>query len=126
MKEVLSVFVKRLLKSLAAVTLMVFIMLAAEGRGSLVGALLLGYFTGGVFVGTMVYRTWRSAGLSADGAKRMMLWGLVLRLGTLFLVLFTAIHISVQVFSMTALGFLLFYGLSLLHLMQANADGKQD
>ena len=124
MKDFLSVFVKRLLRSLGIVTLMVALMLFSEGNGSLLGALFLGYFTGGIFVGTMVHRTWRSAALSVDGAKKQMLWGLVLRLGTLFAVLFTAIHISVQVFGVTALGFLLFYGLSLLHLIQGNIDGK--
>ena len=124
MREFLSVFAKRLLKSLGIVTLMVSLLLLSGGNGSLIGALLLGYFTGGIFVGTMVYRIWRSAGLSADGAKKQMLWGLVLRLGMLFVVLFTAIHISVQVFGVTVLGFLLFYGLSLVHLVQGNIDIK--
>lgn len=124
MREFLSVFAKRLLKSLGIVTLMVSLLLLSEGNGSLIGALLLGYFTGGIFVGTMVYRIWRSAGLSADGAKKQMLWGLVLRLGMLFIVLFTAVHISVQVFGVTVLGFLLFYGLSLVHLVQGNIDIK--
>ena len=124
MREFLSVFAKRLLKSLGIVTLMVSLLLLSGGNGGLIGALLLGYFTGGIFVGTMVYRIWRSAGLSADGAKKQMLWGLVLRLGMLFVVLFTAIHISVQVFGVTVLGFLLFYGLSLVHLVQGNIDIK--
>ncbi|MBQ3971007.1 MAG: hypothetical protein II687_02250 [Selenomonadaceae bacterium] len=124
MREFLSVFAKRLLKSLGIVTLMVSLLLLSGGNGSLIGALLLGYFTGGIFVGTMVYRIWRSAGLSADGAKKQMLWGLVLRLGMLFIVLFTAVHISVQVFGVTVLGFLLFYGLSLVHLVQGNIDIK--
>ena len=125
MREFLSVFAKRLLKSLGIVTLMVSLLLLSGGNGGLIGALLLGYFTGGIFVGTMVYRIWRSAGLSADGAKKQMLWGLVLRLGTLFIVLFTAIHISVQVFGVTVLGFLLFYALSLVHLIWGNIDMKQ-
>ena len=124
MKDFLSVLARRQVKSLGVVTLMVLVPLLSEGNGSLVGALFLGYFTGGIFVGTMVYRIWSSASLSADGAKRQMLWGLVLRLGTLFVVLFTAIHISVQVFGVTALGFLLFYGLFLLHLIRGNIDGK--
>lgn len=124
MREFLSVFAKRLLKSLGIVTLMVSLLLLSGGNGGLIGALLLGYFTGGIFVGTMVYRIWRSAGLSADGAKKQMLWGLVLRLGMLFIVLFTAVHISVQVFGVTVLGFLLFYGLSLVHLVQGNIDIK--
>ena len=124
MREFLSVFAKRLLKSLGIVTLMVSLLLLSGGNGSLIGALLLGYFTGGIFVGTMVYRIWRSSGLSADGAKKQMLWGLVLRLGMLFIVLFTAVHISVQVFGVTVLGFLLFYGLSLVHLVQGNIDIK--
>lgn len=124
MKEFFSVFVKRLLRSLAIVTVMVVLTLVAQGNGHLIGALFLGYFTGGIFVGTMAYRTWRSAGLSADGAKREMLWGLVLRLGALFIVLFAAIHISVQVFGVTALGFLLVYILSLLHMIRGNMERK--
>ena len=125
MREFLSVFAKRLLKSLGIVTLMVSLLLLSGGNGSLIGALLLGYFTGGIFVGTMVYRIWRSAGLSADGAKKQMLGGLVLRLGLLFIVLFTAVHISVQVYGVTVLGFLLFYGLSLVHLILGNIDIKR-
>lgn len=125
MKEFLSAFAKGLLKSLAVATLMVSIMLLSQDRGDLIGALLLGYVTGGIFVGTMAYRTWRSARFSADGAKRAMLWGLALRLGTLLAVLYTAIHISVQVFGVTVLGFLLFYGLAMAHMIQANADSKE-
>lgn len=124
MKDFFSVFAKRLGKSLAVATLMVSIVLLSQGNGGLVGALLLGYFTGGIFVGTMAYRTWRSAGLSAGRAKREMYWGLALRMGALLLVLFVAVHISVQVFSVTVLGFLLFYALAVLHLIRGNMEKK--
>ena len=49
-----------------------------------------------------------------------MLWGLMLRLTTIFVVLGAAARISVRVFAVTALGLLLGYGLALVHLIAAN------
>lgn len=128
MREFLLLVAKPLGIGLAACALMVFATLLARGEGGLIGALLLGYFTGAIYVWTLVYRTWRSAGLSAGGAKKQMLWGLVLRLSALFAVLFAAIHISVQVFSMTAFGFLLFYVLFMVFMAKAsrNRNGSGD
>ena len=120
MKEILLASVKGTLRCLAIVSLMVGSTLFAEGELALIGALFIGYFAAAVFLWTMVYRIWRSAGLGHPGAKREMLWGLALRFLVLFVVLFVAIHISVRVFAVAASGFLLCYFLFLAHLVIAN------
>lgn len=117
MKGILLASVKRMLKSLGVVTLMAVITLAANGRVDLIGALFIGYFAAAVYAWTMAYRIWRSAGLSASGAKREMLWGLVLRLAVLLVVLFAAVRISTEVFGMVVAGFWLFYLLFMVHLI---------
>ena len=80
MKEVLSVFMKRLIMGLGVITLAIGSMLAANGTVELIGALIIGFVTGLVFLGNMSMRLWKAASLSAGNAKRQMLWGLVLRL----------------------------------------------
>ncbi len=120
MKDVLLASVRSMLKSLGIVTMMVAITLFSSGEGRLLGALFIGYVTAATFLWTMIYRIWRVAESSSGNAKGQMLWGLALRLMVLFIVLFVAIHISVQVFSVTVAGFLLFYFLFMVHLVIAN------
>ena len=115
MKENLLAFLRNMLKSLGAVTLMIAVTLFSQGEGRLMGAVFIGYGTAAVYVWTMGYRIWRSAGLSVGSAKRQMLWGLLLRFVVLFAVLSVAIHISTKVFWATVSGFLIFYLLFLLH-----------
>ena len=120
MKEVLSVFMKRLIMGLGVITLAIGSMLAANGTVELIGALIIGFVTGLVFLGNMSMRLWKAASLSAGNAKRQMLWGLVLRLMVLFIVLFAAVQISTQVFSMVALGFVLCYAWALVLMIRMN------
>jgi len=120
MKEVLSVFMKRFIMGLGGITLAVGSMLVANGTAELIGALLIGFITGLVFLGNMSMRLWRSIHLSAGNAKRQMLWGLVLRLLVLFSVLFAAVQISTQVFSMVALGFVLCYAWAMILMIRMN------
>ena len=121
MKKVLPIFMKRLIMGLGVITLAVGSMLAASGQTELIGALIIGFITGLVFLGNMSMRLWRAAQLSAGNAKRQMLWGLVLRLLVLFIVLFAAVQISTQVFSIVALGFVLCYAWAMVLMIRMNS-----
>ena len=80
----------------------------------------MGYLAALVFVWNMAWRLWRIADAPAGGAKKQMLWGLLLRMTVLVAVLLTAVKISAQVFGVTVLGFLLCYGISLFLLVRMN------
>ena len=121
MKEVLSFFMKRFIIGLGVITFTVGSMLVANGQTELIGALIIGFMTGLVFLGNMSMRLWRAAGASAGNAKRQMLWGLVLRLLVLFIVLFAAVQISTQVFSIVALGFVLCYAWAMVLMIRMNS-----
>ena len=120
MKEVLPIFMKRLIMGLGVITLAVGSMLVANGQTELIGALIIGFMTGLVFLGNMSLRLWRAARADANHAKRQMLWGLVLRLLVLFIVLFAAVRISTQVFSIVALGFVLCYAWAMVLMIRMN------
>ncbi|MBR1696174.1 MAG: hypothetical protein IJ709_12415 [Selenomonas sp.] len=121
MKEVLPIFMKRLIMGLGVITLAVGSMLVANGQTELIGALIIGFMTGLVFLGNMSLRLWKAASLPVGGAKRQMLWGLVLRLMVLFIVLLAAVQISTQVFSIVALGFLLCYAWAMVLMIRMNS-----
>lgn len=123
MKQILSVFMKRLAIALALATLMIGSLLFARGEGMLIGALLLGYLAALVFVWNMAWRLWRLTYVR-DGGKRQMLWGMALRMLVLFLVLLVAVTISVPVFLVTALGFLVCYGMALFLFIHMNLGKK--
>ena len=120
MKKVLPIFMKRLIMGLGVITLAVGSMLVANGQTELIGALIIGFMTGLVFLGNMSLRLWKAASLPVGGAKRQMLWGLVLRLMVLFIVLLAAVRISTQVFSIVALGFLLCYAWAMVLMIRMN------
>ena len=121
MKEVLPIFMKRLIMGLGVITLAVGSMLVANGQTELIGSLIIGFMTGLVFLGNMSLRLWRAAHATANHAKRQMLWGLVLRLLVLFIVLFAAVQISTQVFSIVALGFVLCYAWAMVLMIRMNS-----
>lgn len=121
MKEVLPIFMKRLIMGLGVITLAVGSMLVANGQTELIGALIIGFITGLVFLGNMSLRLWKAASLPVGGAKRQMLWGLALRLMVLFIVLLAAVQISTQVFSIVALGFLLCYAWAMVLMIRMNS-----
>lgn len=123
MKELLSVFLRRLALSLLLAALGVGALLLARGEGGLTFALLLGFAAALVFVWNMAWRLWHLA--AAPGtARRQMLWGMVLRLAVLALVLLAAASVSSEVFLMAVFGFVLCYGLALAHLIALNMSGK--
>lgn len=121
MKEILSFFMKRFIIGLGVITFTVGSMLVANGQTELIGALIIGFITGLVFLGNMSLRLWRAAHATANRAKRQMLWGLVLRLLVLFIVLFAAVQISTQVFCIVALGFVLCYAWAMVLMIRMNS-----
>lgn len=123
MKELLSVFLRRFALSLLLAALGVGTLLLARGEGGLTFALLLGFAAALVFVWNMAWRLWHLA--AAPGtARRQMLWGMALRLAVLALVLLAAASVSSEVFLMAVFGFVLCYGLALVHLIVLNIGGK--
>ena len=114
---------KRLAIALGLAALMIGSLLLARGEGQFIGALLLGYFAALVFVWNMAWRLWRLTYMQSGG-KRQMLWGMVLRMLVLFLVLLVVVTISIPVFLVTALGFLVCYGLALFLLIHMNLGKK--
>ncbi|EKU71010.1 hypothetical protein [Selenomonas sp. F0473] len=124
MKDVLLPVVRRFLRTLAIVTVCLAAMLGARGEIRLIGAVVAGYAAGAAVTFGMAHRVWRSAGFTPARAKREMLWGLALRLVTLFLILSVAAHISLVVFGAAAGGCLLFYALFMLHLIAAQGSQK--
>ena len=118
MKQILSVFMKRLAIALVAMALMIGSLLLARGEGQFIGALLLGYFAALVFVWNMAWRLWRLTYMQSGGKRQM------LRMLVLFLVLLVVVTISIPVFLVTALGFLVCYGLALFLLIHMNLGKK--
>lgn len=114
---------KRLAMALGIMTVLIGGVLLSRGEGTLIGALFLGYLAAMVFVWNMAWRLWRLTYLQ-KGGKRQMLWGMALRMLVLFLVLLVAVTISVPVFLVTALGFLVCYGASLFLLIHMQAGKK--
>lgn len=124
MKDVLLPVVRRFARTLLLVTISVAAMLLVSGEIRLIGGVLAGYAAGAAILWGMSYRVWRSAGFPPARARREMLWGLALRLMTLFLILSAAAQISPAVFGAAAGGCLLFYALFMLHLIAAQGSQK--
>ena len=125
MKDFLSEYVGKLIRTLAICTMIIVLPLIFNGQLMLIGALLVGYLAAAICIWTLVYRTWKSASLDAASAKKQMLWGLTLRLVTCFVDLAAAVNISVAVFAATAGGFLLCYALSMAHLIHYNQQSDK-
>lgn len=130
MREVLSVYMKRLAAWLLGFALMAFVSFAAGGRAELIGAWFIGYLAAAVCLGNLVWRTWRSTTLTAERAKREMRQGFVLRLVTIFIVFWAAVQISTEVFFTVVSGFALCYVVTMLHIMllalETTDRGKAD
>ena len=124
MKDVLLPVVRRFARTLLLVTISVAALLFAAGEARLIGGVLAGYAAGAAILWGMSYRVWRSAGFPPARARREMLWGLALRLMTLFLILSAAAQISPAVYGAAAGGCLLFYALFMLHLIAAQGSQK--
>lgn len=125
MKEFFLPVARGLLRTLFPLTVLLGAMLAASGELRLLGGLLAGYVLGMVYLWNMAFRIWRSGSFSAVRANREMAWGLVLRLFLACGILACAARLSLAAFSAVVLGFLLFYGLSMFHLIWSNGRNKQ-
>ena len=129
-REVLSVYMKRLAAWLLGFALMALASFAAGGRVGLIGAWLIGYLAAAVCLWNLVWRTWRSTTLTAERAKREMRQGFVLRLVTIFIVFWAAVQISTEVFFTVVSGFALCYVVTMLHIMllalETTDRGKAD
>ena len=129
-REVLSVYAKRLAAWLLGFALMAFVSFAAGGRAELIGAWFIGYLAAAVCLGNLVWRTRRSTTLTAERAKREMRQGFVLRLVTIFIVFWAAVQISTEVFFTVVSGFALCYAVTMLHIMllalETTDRGKAD
>lgn len=89
------------------------------GALPLLKGVLLGLAAGAVCIGTLVYRTWKSARLSPMAAKAQMLWGLVVRLfAAAAALLFAAQDGKAMLFSAAA-ALITYYVLSLLAFVRA-------
>ena len=116
MREILSTYSRRLLKSFGLGTLLAAISFGAAGQWQLIGAFAIGGITAAVCGGILAERLWRSSQMGAVRAKRHMWVGFVLRLLMLLAVFTTAIRVSMPVFIAVVSGFGLFYLLALIHL----------
>ena len=116
-REVLSVYAKRLAAWLLGFALMALVSFAAGGRAELIGAWLIGYLAAAVCLWNLVWRTWRSTTLTVERAKRGMRQGFFLRLVTIFIVFWAAVQISTEVFFTVVSGFALCYVVTMLHIM---------
>ena len=119
-KEAFAGMPRKLARNFLLLALLTVTGLVGSGGAHLLGALLIGYLAAAIYLGTLVSRTARSAGLSVGGAKREMLVGLILRLLALAVILSVAAHISVQIFAVCALGFFSAYILALGTLIHHN------
>jgi predicted outer membrane lipoprotein len=126
MKERLSVFLRRMAKTMSALTLLMAINLWSSQQLYLLGAVFVGYALAAAFSLSTALRLRRSMELNREAAKRQMLWGLALRLLMLFVGLYVAAQISREVFGATALGFLLAYAAALINLIVINFADKFD
>ena len=124
MGKLLSVFRRRLCGSMAVAALIMGVDLWGRGEFHLMKAVILGFILAAVFFFLTALRLKRSMMLGRDGAKRQMLWGLALRLGLLFAVLFVAVKISAQVFTALAVAFLVGYALCQINLIILNYTDK--
>lgn len=120
MKDVLSGYVAMLARWMLVCTALLIVFFCYQGTLQLIGALFIGYLGAAICIWTLVYRTWKSAGLDPASAKKQMLWGFALRLFTCFTILAVAAQISRAVFAATATGFLLFYAVAMAILVYYN------
>ncbi len=119
MKDFFQTNTVKLLKSLGVAAFVVALNLWSGGQMGLLPALFVGYFLGLFYWFTVAMRLRNSMGKTAAGAKREMLWGLLLRLVLVAAVFTAAIKISFYVFLTVAAGFGIFYVLAAVHLTVA-------
>ena len=116
MRQVITTF-KRSYKFFLAVTAMMAIQLFAAGKIYLLGSILIGAILNFFWFISSAARLEVAAKKNSAQAKKIMLIGMLLRLGMVFIVLAVAAHISTELFLSTAACLVTFYVASLCALI---------
>lgn len=125
MKETLSAYGRRAMVQLSLCTVILMGWLYTSDRLFLFPAFLGGYLLAATCCWVLIYRTWKSSRQgSIAKAKRQMQFGLALRLGMIFVVLWTAIHISLEVFWAVVGGFAVLSVLLMVNIIVFARNGS--
>ena len=123
MRQVLSTF-KENWKVFSAVVAVLSLQLISAGQLRLCGAVLIGALLNFFYFLSTAARLEAAANSPAPQAKKIMLIGLLLRLGMIFVVLAVAVHISTELFLAAAISFGVFYLASLFVLARSELKRK--
>ena len=122
MRQVLGVFAQNW-KIFLAVAAVLSLQLISAGQLKLCGAVLIGALLNFFYFLSTAARLEAAMNAPAAQAKKIMLIGLLMRLGMIFAVLAVAVHISTELFLATAVCFGVFYIAALFIL--ARSDHKR-
>ena len=123
MKQVLGIFAQNW-KIFLAVMAVLSLQLISAGQLNLCGAVLIGALLNFFYFLSTAARLEAAAQAPAAQAKKIMLIGLLLRLGMIFAVLAVAVHISTELFLATAVCFGVFYLATLFVLARSELKRK--
>ena len=123
MRQVLGVFAQNW-KIFLAVAAVLSLQLISAGQLRLCGAVLIGALLNFFYFLSTAARLETAAQAPLPQAKKIMLIGLLLRLGMVFAVLAVAVHISTELFLSTAICFGVFYLAALFILARSELNKK--
>ena len=123
MKQVLGIFAQNW-KIFLAVAAVLLLQLISAGQLRLCGAVLIGALLNFFYFLSTAARLKAAANSPAAQAKKIMLIGLLLRLGMIFAVLAVAVHISTELFLATATCFGVFFFITLFVLARSELKRK--
>ena len=123
MKQVLSAF-KQGWKIFLGVAAVLSLQLISAGQLRLCGAVPIAALLNFFYFFSTAARLEAAANSPAAQAKKIMLVGLLLRLGMIFAVLAVAVHISTEIFLATAVSFGVFYLTTLFILARSEVRRK--
>ena len=123
MRQVLSTL-KKSWKVFLAVAAVLSLQLISAGQLKLCGAVLTGALLNFFYFLSTAARLEVVANSPVAQAKKIMLIGLLLRLGMVFVILAVTVHISTELFLATAVSFGVFYAASLFVLARSKVKRK--
>lgn len=123
MRQVLSVFIQNW-KIFSAVAVILSLQLISAGQLRLCGAVLISALLNFFYFLSTAARLEAAMNSPAAQAKKIMLVGLLLRLGMVFVILAVAVHISTELFLATAVSFGIFYLTALFVLSRSEIKRK--
>ena len=123
MRQVLGVFAQNW-KIFLAVAVALSLQLISAGQLKLCGAVLIGALLNFFYFLSTAARLEAAMNAPAAQAKKIMLIGLLMRLGMIFAVLAVAVHISTELFLATAICFGVFYFAALFVLSNSELKRK--